>query len=120
MDLVRTEIDDYCVRIGYSGSREPTAEALREIIAAHTATIPFENIDVLTKPPIRLDLPSVLKKLVHNRRGGYCYEQNLLLLKVLQALGFRVVCLTARVHRSRPPGVVPPRSHMCSTASAEA
>ena len=88
MNLGRAEIDDYCVRIGYSGSREPIAQVLRGIVAAHTATIPFENIDVLTRPPIRLDLPSLLKKLVHNRRGGYCYEQNLLLLNVLRALGF--------------------------------
>jgi N-hydroxyarylamine O-acetyltransferase len=49
---------------------------------------------------------------VNNGRGGYCYEHNLLLLDVLLALGFRAVGLAARVHRSRPPGVVPPRSHM--------
>jgi N-hydroxyarylamine O-acetyltransferase len=63
MNLGPADIDDYCVRIGYSGPREPTAEALRRIVAAHTATIPFENIDVLTRPPIHLDLPSLFKKL---------------------------------------------------------
>jgi N-hydroxyarylamine O-acetyltransferase len=112
MNLDPADIDDYCVRIGYSGPREPTAEVLRGIVAAHTAMIPFENIDVLMRPPIRLDLPSLLKKLVRNRRGGYCYEQNLLLLNVLQTVCFSAVGLAARVHRTRPSGVVPPRSHM--------
>jgi N-hydroxyarylamine O-acetyltransferase len=101
--------DSYCARIGYSGPREPT---LRAIIAGHTATIPFENLDVLAKRPVRLDLPSVYEKLVRHRRGGYCYEHNLLLLDVLLAFGFRAVGLAARVHRTRPPGVTPPRSHM--------
>jgi len=112
MNLRPADIDDYCMRIRYSGPREPTAEVLRGIVAGHTAAIPFENIDVLAKRQIRLDLPSLLKKLVNNRRGGYCYEHNLLLLDVLLTLGFRAVGLAARVHRSRPPGVVPPRSHM--------
>src|SRR5207253_6169300 len=76
------------------------------------AAIPFENLDVLAKRPIRLDLPSLHGKLVRDCRGGYCYEHNLLLLHVLLGLGFRAGGLAARVHRSRPPGVIPPRSHM--------
>ena len=106
------DMDDYCERIGYAGPREPTLAALRAIVAGHTAAIPFENLDVLAKRPIRLDLPALREKLVHHKRGGYCYEHNLLLLDVLLTLGFRAGGLAARVHRSRPPGVIPPRSHM--------
>ncbi len=76
------------------------------------STIPFENLDVVAKRPIRLDLPALHEKLVHHTRGGYCYEHNLLLLDVLQRLGFQVKGLAARVHGSRPPGILPPRSHM--------
>jgi N-hydroxyarylamine O-acetyltransferase len=106
------DIDDYFARIGYSGPREPTLAVLRAIIAGHTAAIPFENLDVLVKRPIRLDQPSLREKLVRHRRGGYCYEHNLLLLDVLLRIGFRAAGLMARVHRSRPPGVIPPRGHM--------
>jgi N-hydroxyarylamine O-acetyltransferase len=106
------DIDGYFERIGYVGPREPTLAALRGIVAGHTATIPFENLDVLVKRPIRLDLPSLHEKLVRQRRGGYCYEHNLVLLDVLLKLRFRAGGLAARVHRSRPPGVIPPRSHM--------
>ena len=107
-----SDIDGYCARIGYAGPREPTLAVLRAIVAGHTAAIPFENLDVLAKRPIRLDLPALGEKLVHHQRGGYCYEHNLLLLDVLLALGFRAGGLAARVHRSRPPGVIPPRGHM--------
>ena len=107
-----SDIDGYCARIGYAGPRERTPAVLRAIVAGHTAAIPFENLDVLAKRPIRLDLPALREKLVHQRRGGYCYEHNLLLLDVLLALGFRAGGLAARVHRSRPPGVIPPRAHM--------
>ena len=82
------DIDDYCARISYAGPREPTLAVLRAIVAGHTAAIPFENLDVLAKRPIRLGLPALRDKLVHHQRGGYCYGHNLLLLDVLLALGF--------------------------------
>lgn len=106
------DIDGYCIRIGYSGPRAPKLAVLRAIVAGHTAAIPFENLDVLARRPIRLDPPSLYDKLVRHRRGSYCYEHNMLLLSVLDALGFRAAGLTARVHRNRPAGVLPPRSHM--------
>src|SRR5690606_25787321 len=47
----------------------------------------------------QLDLTpeGVSAKLAQARRGGYCYEQNLLLCAALEALGFRVTLLAARV-----------------------
>jgi N-hydroxyarylamine O-acetyltransferase len=106
------DIDRYCARIGYSGSREPTLAVLQAIVAGHTTAIPFENLDVLAQRSIRLDLPSLREKLVRLRRGGYCYEHNLLLLDVLLGLSFQAVGLLARVRLGVPTGVVTPRSHM--------
>ena len=42
-------------RIGCFGPREPVLAVLQSIVAGHTAAIPFENLDVLAKRPIRLD-----------------------------------------------------------------
>ena len=106
------DIEAYCGRIGYSGSLNPTLATLQAIVAGHTAAIPFENLDVLLKRPIRLDLPSLREKLVHRQRGGYCFEHNLLLLDVLLTLGFSAAGLAARVQLGRPPGVVGARTHM--------
>jgi N-hydroxyarylamine O-acetyltransferase len=106
------DIDAYCARIGYSGSREATLAVLQTLVAKHAAAIPFENLDVLLRRPIRLDLPSLYTKLVGKRRGGYCFEHNLLLLDVLRRIGFSAVGLAARVQWGRPAGTIGPRTHM--------
>ena len=51
----------------------------------------------MLRRPIRLDLASIESKLVHDLRGGYCFEQNLLFAAVLERLGFSVTLLAARV-----------------------
>ncbi len=102
----------YFRRIGYAGSREPTLETLRGIHLRHALTIPFENLSSLLHQPVRLDLRALEHKLVHSGRGGYCFEQNLLLSHVLQSLGFRVTQLAARVAWNAPPEVLRGRTHM--------
>jgi N-hydroxyarylamine O-acetyltransferase len=106
------DIDAYCARIGYSGPRQAILAVLQTLVARHSAAIPFENLDVLLKRPIRLDLPSLYAKLVGKRRGGYCFEHNLLLLDVLRRIGFSAVGLAARVQWGRPAGTIGPRTHM--------
>ena len=107
-----SDIDAYFARIGYRGSRKPTLEVLHAITAAHTQSIPFENLDVLMGLPIHLETDALFQKLVHDRRGGYCFEQNGLLLHVLEQLGFQAAPLSARVRLQRPRDFVPPRTHV--------
>jgi N-hydroxyarylamine O-acetyltransferase len=87
----------YFDRIGYSGHAGANLATLTELHLAHATRIPFENLDVMLGRPIRLDLASLQEKLVRNRRGGYCFEQNLLFAAVLEQLGFSVSLLQARV-----------------------
>ena len=77
------ELDRYFERIGYPGPRTPTLNVLHALTAAHSQAIPFENIDVLLGRPIRLEPQALQQKMVAERRGGYCFEQNGLLLAVL-------------------------------------
>jgi N-hydroxyarylamine O-acetyltransferase len=100
----------YFDRIAYCGGRQPVAETLRDLHMAHATHIPFENLDVMLRRPIRLDLESLEQKLVGNRRGGYCFEQNLFFAAVLERLGFMVTLLQARV-RFRAQRVLP-RTHV--------
>lgn len=104
------DIDAYLRRIGHAGPLQPTQDVLQALHLGHATHIPFENLDVLLKRPIRLDLDSLQDKLVRNGRGGYCYEQNLLLSAVLQKAGFEVSHLAARV-LYRTQGILP-RTHM--------
>jgi N-hydroxyarylamine O-acetyltransferase len=62
--------------------------------------------------PVYLDTISLQRKLVLSRRGGYCYEQNLLFKHALETIGFHVTGLAARVTWNNPEGVVLPRTHM--------
>lgn len=91
------DLEAYLGRIGYSGRLQPAHAVLEAIHLAHATHIPFENLDILLKRPIRLDLASLQDKLVTGGRGGYCFEQNLLFSAVLQRLGFSVTQLAARV-----------------------
>jgi N-hydroxyarylamine O-acetyltransferase len=107
----------YLERIGYAGDRDPTVAVLHALHLAHATHIPFENLDVLFRVPIRLDLASVQAKLVRGGRGGYCFEHNALFAAVLERFGFAVERLAARVwagaHR------ILPRTHMALLVTAE-
>ena len=106
------DLDAYFARTGYTGPRTPTLETLHGLVRAHVQTIPFENLDVLLGKPIDLEPAALMQKLVHDRRGGYCFEQNTLLLEVLTALGFHVRPLSARVRWQRPRDYTPARTHL--------
>jgi N-hydroxyarylamine O-acetyltransferase len=105
------DLEAYFARIGYSGPRAPSLATLRALHALHPSAIAFENLDPLLRRPVRLDLSSLQKKLIAEKRGGYCFEQNGFFASVLSALGFKVTTLSARVFFGRMPGHTR-RSHM--------
>ncbi|MGH8230161.1 MAG: arylamine N-acetyltransferase family protein [Steroidobacteraceae bacterium] len=107
------DLDGYLRRVGYHGPRTPELTTLRALHARHVRSIPFENLDPLLGRPVLLDLPSLTAKLVHGRRGGYCFEQNLLFKAALEAVGFQVTGLAGRVRWRVPPErPLGPRTHM--------
>lgn len=106
------DLDAYFERIEDSGPRAPTLATLNRVIAAHASRIPFENLDILRGLPISLRPEDIEAKLVRAGRGGYCFEQNTLMLHVLRALGFEVQPLSARVRIKQPREFIPPRTHL--------
>ena len=110
---MEADLDAYFARIGYDGPRTAELSTLRALHALHPAAIPFEAIDVLLDRGVDLTPEAVDAKLIHGRRGGYCFEQNSLFARVLTALGFEVEGLAARVRWNMPPGAAAqPRTHM--------
>jgi len=109
--LSPAQLAGYFDRIGYSGPQQATSETLYALHRLHPQVIPFENLDSLLGRTPRLDLASVFAKLVSARRGGYCYEHNLLFRAVLDTLGFETTGLAARVLWNDPAGMMP-RTHM--------
>lgn len=103
------DLNGYFERIGYRGPTEPTLAVLREVVSAHTRAIPFENLDPLMGVPVDdLSPEPLIDKLVHRRRGGYCYEHNGLMGYVLAELGFRLRRLAGRVVWMAPPDAPTP------------
>ena len=90
-------IESYLKRINYHGPLTPTAETLRDLQLAHLLNVPFENLSIHSDEAIVLDDEALFKKIVDNRRGGFCYEVNGLFAALLRALGFRVSMLAAEV-----------------------
>jgi len=101
------DLDGYLARIGLGG--RPT---VAEIHRAHATSIPFENLNPRRGIPASLAVEDLQQKLVAERRGGYCFEHNLLLAAALQALGAEVGLLLARVRLGADPGVTRPRTHL--------
>ena len=108
----------YLERIRYHGSRIPTAATLRDLQLAHLLTVPFENLSIHAEEPIVLDDEALFEKIVTRRRGGFCYELNGLFGALLQALGFDVSMLSARVADGQG-GFTPAFDHMALMVELE-
>ena len=96
------DLDAYCARIGYTGPREATLDTLRALHELHPAAIPFEAVDVLLGRGVDLAPEAIDAKMIVAGRGGYCFEQNSLLMRALTTIGFSVEGLSARVRWGLP------------------
>jgi N-hydroxyarylamine O-acetyltransferase len=106
------EVTAYLDRIGFAGPVAPTLATLRAIHRAHLFAVPFENLDIIPLGrPLRLDPASLYEKIVHRRRGGYCYELNGLLATVLRDLGYGVTIVAVQFVEPDD-SLSPPFDHM--------
>ena len=67
---------------------EPTVCTLRRLHRAHVDAIPFDSVTTALGRVPALDLPTLERRMVAERRGGYCLEHVTLFAAVLDALGF--------------------------------
>lgn len=98
--LSPTQLSRYFARVGYTGEAKVSLTTLREVHRAHLLSIPYENLDIHLGVPLTLDPERFFAKLVDERRGGWCYEMNGLLARVLATLGFDVRLVAGSVGRA--------------------
>lgn len=113
------DLQAYLARIGFAGAPAPDAGTLRRICLLHPLAIPFENLTPLMGEPVSLESADLQSKMVGSRRGGYCFEQNTLLARALEAVGFPVTGLAARVLWERPADVISGQTHMVLRVHAD-
>ncbi len=87
----------YLDRIGINTEIKPSLESLCLLQKQHVLHIPFENFDIHTNQKIELAIDRIYEKIVHNYRGGFCYELNGLFFELLQRIGFDVRRISGRV-----------------------
>lgn len=108
---------DYLDRIGVQRPPRADAETLRVLHAAHLTRVPFENLSIHLGEPISLEPHALRDKIIDRRRGGFCYELNGLFARLLDALGYRVELLAARVWGGQAFG--PPLDHLALGVQCE-
>lgn len=112
------DLDGYLTRIGYSGLVAPDLATLTGLHRAHVGAIPFENLDIQMGRAVALDTEALQAKMVRQRRGGYCFEQNSLFRLALESIGFAPDRREARV-RLGGTDATRPRTHHVLTLSCE-
>jgi N-hydroxyarylamine O-acetyltransferase len=98
-------VDKYLARLGFDAAPGCDAAGLIALHRAHLRAVPFENLDIHLGVPIVLDTIRLVDKLVVARRGGFCYELNGAFGALLDALGFGVDHLEARVYDGDDVGI---------------
>jgi N-hydroxyarylamine O-acetyltransferase len=92
-------LDAYLARIGHQGALRVDSATLVAIHRAHVTAIPYETLEIQLGRENRLAEDAFVEKLVHRRRGGWCYEMNGLLTSALREAGFAVTRVAGAVAR---------------------
>jgi len=94
-----SRLEEYLARIGFRGAPRPDLATLNEMQRTHVRTVPFENLDVQLGRRVVMDPDACYDKVVHRRRGGWCFELNGVLSWALKEIGFDVLRLSGGVRR---------------------
>jgi len=105
---MKNNIQNYLARVSLPQA-EVSLRFIQELQNTHLATFPFSNLGVLLQENHSLELQVLFDRVVMNKRGGYCFEQNKIFFEVLKYLGFQCDIALGRVLHNRNIDV--PRTH---------
>ncbi|MFM2479819.1 arylamine N-acetyltransferase family protein [Celerinatantimonas sp. YJH-8] len=89
--------DAYLNELGLEAPTQPDFDFLSRYIARHMELFTFNNLSVLLKEDISLDMDTLLSKVVRRKSGGYCFEHNKLAYELLNSLGYSVRLVVGKV-----------------------
>ncbi len=113
------KVKKYLERIGMElpENAVPDSAFLRELQFAHCTHIPYENLDIIRGIPLSLAEDDLFRKVVEERKGGFCFELNGLFAWLLRQLGYKVTEYAARYLRGE--SGIPMRRHRVLKVEAE-
>ncbi len=88
----------YLHRIGAQIPQGNPLQSLHHMQYRQVRSIPFENLNILWRIPLTMDVATLYTKLITERRGGVCYELNGFFHHVLTQLGYTAQLHAATVH----------------------
>lgn len=94
-------IKKYLNRIQTDSDVSPDLDSLKKLHINHLYNIPFENLDIHYNKKLILNPDHLQKKILDNKRGGYCYELNGMFFLLLKELGFNAKMISARVNNAK-------------------
>lgn len=101
--------DTYLQRLDLRAPLAPSLSFLQSLTSRHIAAHTFNNLSVLLREPMSLDLDAIYHKIVVRRAGGFCFEHNKLVMECLKAIGYETRLVMARVLNNHVRDV--PRTH---------
>ena len=92
------ECKAYLERIGYQEEPHTDKDCLEKLMELQRQSVPFENLEVFKEKRVpSLKTEDIFHKIVHQERGGYCFELNKIFYELLKGLGFDVTPLAIRM-----------------------
>lgn len=88
--------DRYFERLGLN-STTPSLELVAQVQERHLAAFCFNGLAPVLKQTLSLEIEDIVEKVVEQNLGGFCFEQNKLLQKALESLGFEMRILVGKV-----------------------
>jgi len=87
-----------------------TLSDIESLMKSHISLLPFSSISVLLKKELSLELSDILKRLIDEKVGGYCFEHNKIMYEILTLYGFEVKSIFGRVLNNRK-NIIVPKTH---------
>lgn len=109
------ELSAYFGRIGIEGmAPRADIDTVATLMRQQLFSVPFENLDVRSGKGVSLVPEDIVRKILFEGRGGYCYEVNGLFAMALEAIGipYRFVAARPMFYPARRP-----RTHMAIIAT---
>ncbi|NBI29299.1 arylamine N-acetyltransferase family protein [Chengkuizengella marina] len=94
-------VNEYLKRIKVQSITGNAIEDIKWLQRQNLYYVPFENLDVINKVPVKLDLSPIYHKIVRNHRGGFCYEVNGLFHWLLKQLGYKVRMISSTIAKEK-------------------
>lgn len=111
-------IDEYLAHIGFVHREgESAGDRLIRLHRCHSLAVPFEDFNSFCGLPVSLDMDDIFEKVIRRRRGGYCFELNLLFQNLLNSLGYQTDAVLCRPFSGE--GAKLPLTHRLTIVSLE-